>query len=368
MKRRLLAWGSWCRRAALSSAALLAAQACLAAGQGTPPIYEDKMNLLVYKDADGNPHPVKTVEDWQKRREHILAAMQLVMGPLPDASKKVPLNVRTLETVKLPKVTRKRITFSAEKGDRVSAYLLIPDGLKGKAPAMLCLHPTSALGKGVAVGFGPRPNRAYALELAQRGYVALAPDYPNMGGYKFDPYANGYASATMKGIWNHMRAVDLLQSRPQVDPDRIGCIGHSLGGHNTMFVAVFDPRIKAMVSSCGFNAFPKYKGGNLAGWSHKGYMPRIASVYGKDPKRMPFDFPEVVAALAPRPFFTNAPLGDSNFEVSGVRDCMKAARPVYALFGAADRLAARHPDAGHDFPPNVRREAYQFLDRALRTQ
>jgi len=343
----------------------LTAATPLHARQARPPFYADKTRLLVYIDANGRERPIIGAAEWPKRREHIIASMQLVMGPVPDASRKVPLDVRTFEVVKLAKVTRKKITFAVEKGDRVPAYVLIPHGLAGKAPAMLCLHPTSPLGKRVVVDLGPRPDRGYALELAQRGYVALAPDYPNSGGYRFDPYEHGYASATMKGIWNHMRAVDLLQSLPQVDPQRIGCIGHSLGGHNTMFVAAFDPRIKAVVSSCGFNSFFKYYGGNLAGWSHRGYMPRIASVYGKDPKKMPFDFTEVVAALAPRPFFVNAPLRDGNFEVSGVRDCIRAAMPVYELLGARENLVAVHPDAGHDFPPQVRQAAYKFLDRVL---
>jgi dienelactone hydrolase len=220
------------------------------------------------------------------------------------------------------------------------------------------------MGKREPVGFGNR-NLSYAAELAERGFVTLVPDYPNFGDYKVDPYAMGYASTTMKGIWNHQRAVDLLQSLPEVDPGRIGAIGHSLGGHNAIFVAVYDPRIKAIVSSCGFNAFPKYRKGNLTGWSHQGYMPRIAERYGADPSRMPFDFPDLVRALAPRPVFINAPLGDSNFDVSGVKDCVEAARPLYALLGAAEALIAVHPDCGHDFPPEVREQAYRFLQKAL---
>ena len=59
---------------------------------------------------------------------------------------------------------------------------------------------------------------------------------------------------------------------------RIGVIGHSLGGHNAIFTALFDGRIKAVVSSCGFNAFPFYYKGNIAGWSHQGYMPRLSAI------------------------------------------------------------------------------------------
>ena len=106
--------------------------------------------------------------------------------------------------------------------------------------------------------------------------------------------------------------------------------------------------------------------GNLTGWSHDGYMPRIRTTYGKDPKQMPFDFTELVGALAPRAFFINAPAKDGNFEVSGVKDCVRAALPVYELYGARDKLVAVHPDCGHDFPPAVREAAYTFVDKALR--
>ena len=345
-------------------AALLAAS-CATEPEGPPPYYPDKTDLLVWIDAAGKDHPITTAREWERRRRHILANAQAVMGPMPDASRRVPLDVRFGDETPLAKYTRKAVSFAVEPGDRVTALLLVPNGLKGKARAALCLHQTTALGKREPAGMGSR-NLAYAAELAERGFVTLAPDYPNYGDYKVDAYALGYASATMKGIWNHMRAVDLLQSLAEVDPGKIGVIGHSLGGHNSIFVAVFDPRIKAVVSSCGFNAFPKYYGGNLKGWSHKGYMPRIAETYGADPKKMPFDFTELVGALAPRAFFINAPLKDSNFEVSGVKDCVAAAMPVYDLLGAKDALVAAYPDAGHDFPPDVRNAAYEFLEKSLR--
>jgi len=349
------------RRFPQTAAVLLLVAAAAAAA--TPP-YADKSNLLTYADA-GVLHAVTTPADWQKRRGHILAAMQDVMGPLPDDSKKVPLDVKVHEEVRLPGVVRKKITFAAEKDDRVPAYLLVPEGLKARAPAMLCLHQTTPIGKAEPAGLGGNANLQYGLELARRGYVTLCPDYPNFGEYACDAYQRGYASATMKGIWNHRRAVDLLASLPEVDAGRIGCIGHSLGGHNAVFLGVFEPRIAVVVANCGFNSFAKYQGGNLAGWSHAGYMPRIASAYGCDPKKMPFDFTEVVAALAPRPVFVSAPLKDTNFEVSGVKDCIQAARPVYELLGAGGRLVAAYPDTGHDFPPEVRRLAYAFIDTML---
>ena len=173
----------------------------------------------------------------------------------------------------------------------------------------------------------------YALEFAKRGYVTLSPDYPSFGEHHHDFDSDDYESGSMKAIYDNMRAIDLLQSLPEVDPERIGCIGHSLGGHNSLFTAVFDERIKAVVTSCGFTRFHKYKGGDLRGWTSDKYMPRIASALRQlSPDRMPFDFTEVIAALAPRPVFIVAPLADDNFAVDGVRDVVAAAQPIYELF------------------------------------
>lgn len=355
----------WC----LPIVALVAVVALAWAAAESPPIYADKTRLLVYRDAQGKEHPVRTAADWAIRRAHILANMQVVMGPLPSADRKVPLDVRVTEEVPVGKAIRKKLTFATEAGDRLPAYLFLPTERPGKLPAMLCLHPTNReLGKGVSAGLGGKANRQYAVDLVERGYVTLAPDYVNMGEYKFNPYQNGYVSATMKAIWNHMRAIDLLQSLPEVDPERIGAIGHSLGGHNSIFVAAFDPRVKCVVSSCGFCSFPRYYGGNLQGWSHDGYMPRIRTEYGLKPEKMPFDFTEVVAALAPRPFLACAPVNDSNFDVQGVKDCINAAWPVYELLGASGKLSAIYPECGHDFPPEVQKVAYAWLDRWLKAK
>jgi dienelactone hydrolase len=266
----------------------------------------------------------------------------------------------------MPRYLRKKLTFAAEKNDRVPAYLLVPLGHTGRMPAVLCLHQTTRIGKGEPAGLGERDNMRYAVHLAERGYVTLAPDYPSFGDYAYDFGHSKFQSGSMKAIWNNMRAIDLLQALPEVDPERIGCIGHSLGGHNTLFTAAFDTRIKAAVSNCGFTSFAKYYDGNLKGWTSARYMPRIAAVYDLKPEKMPFDFTEVVAAIAPRAFLASAPIHDDNFEVSGVKDCIAAAKPVYELLGAGDRLAANYPDCKHDFPPEVRKVAYEWLDRWLK--
>jgi dienelactone hydrolase len=349
----------------ISYAQLISATALFAADPPeavAPRLYPDKSNLLVLRGRKGE-RKIDNAQSWQRRREHILIDMQLVMGPLP-ASATTPLDLQVTERVDCDGYERRKITFAAEPGDRVSGYLLVPDGA-ARRPAMLCLHQTVKIGAKEPIGLGNRNNLRYADELARRGYVTLAVDYPNYGDYVCDVYARGYASATMKGIVNHRRAVDLLQSLDEVDGNRIGVIGHSLGGHNSLFVAAFDPRIRCAVTSCGFCSFSKYMKGDLSGWSHAGYMPWIRERYGADPARIPFDFSEVLAAIAPRAVFIVAPLRDANFDVEGVRESVAAARPVFELLGAADKLVAIYPDAEHDFPPESREAAYRSIDRWL---
>jgi fermentation-respiration switch protein FrsA (DUF1100 family) len=335
----------------------------------TTPRYPDHARLLVVRDGSGRELPVQNRTDWEVRRAHILASFQEVAGALPGGERRVPLEIAVVEEVREQGLIRRKINFAVEPGDRVPAWLIYPDQSRrtgARWPAVLCLHQTIAIGKDEPVGLGSNPDLKYARELSERGYVTLSPDYPNFGEYQIDVYKLGYQSATMKAIWNNLRAVDLLCGLEEVDSERIGAIGHSLGGHNAIFTALSDARIKAVVSSCGFNAFPYYFRGNVAGWSHRGYMPRLRAEYGLDLKKVPFDFPELIAALAPRPFFTNSPLHDANFEVEGVRVCLDAARPVYSLLGAADRLAAFFPDAQHAFPKEARGRAYEFLDRYLK--
>ncbi|HUY87657.1 MAG TPA: alpha/beta fold hydrolase [Pirellulales bacterium] len=345
----------------------LAALALLAAAPPQAPEYRNHSRLMVYLDEAGQEHPVKTPADWAIRRKHILAGMQQAMGELPDRSQQPPLDPRETERVEQDGVVRIKLSFATADKDRVTAYLYLPKDLKPgeRRAAMLALHPTGAQGKDIVAGRG-KANRGYGLELAQRGYIVLAPDYPSFGELaNYDFAADRYVSGTMKGIVNHMRSVDFLQSRGEVDPERIGVIGHSLGGHNAMFVGVFDERLKVVVSSCGWTPFHDYYEGNIKGWTSDRYMPLLRDEYGLDPDRVPFDFYEVVAALAPRAFFSASPVRDSNFEVAGVRRAEPIARAVYQLFGADKQFVVRYPECEHDFPPEVRREAYEFVDRVL---
>ena len=327
--------------------------------------YPDHAALLVLRDAQGSEAPVKTNADWAKRVAHIRANMQLVMGKLPDPTRRVPLDVRIESEEMTEKYHRRKLKFTPEPDDRVPAWLLIPRNIPetGVTPAMLCLHQTNRVGKDEPAGLGGLPNLKYAHELAERGYICIVPDYPSFGEYRYDFKTQGahYASGTMKAIWNNIRAVDLLESLPQVDKSRIGVIGHSLGGHNALFTAMFDERLKATVTSCGFTPFHDYYNGKLEGWTSDRYMPRIRDVYNNDANRVPFDFYEILAGLAPRGCYSNSPLHDDNFEVEGVRKAFRKAEEVFRLFPDKNRLKLSTPDAQHDFPPEQREDAYAWL-------
>jgi dienelactone hydrolase len=332
-----------------------------------PLAYEDHADLMVFQDERGRLKPLTNPSEWGLRRAHILAAMQQVMGPLPEPTRRVPLQLSVLDETPTAKYVRRKVTFAVDPDDRATAYLLVPHGVDQPAPAVLCLHQTTSIGKDEPAGLGGKASLHYAHELANQGYVCIVPDYPSFGDDKYDFRSSDFASGSMKAIWNNVRSLDVLETMPEVDPDRIGCIGHSLGGHNALFTAVFDLRIKAVVTSCGFTAFHSYKGGNLAGWTSPRYMPRIATAHHNDPDQMPFDFHEIVAALAPRPVFINAPIRDDNFDITGVREVVAKANRVYELvrIRETDQCTLVTPDCGHDFPDDVRMRAYQWLSERL---
>jgi dienelactone hydrolase len=329
--------------------------------------------LLVYRGPGGNPVAVKTPEDWAKRRAEILRGMESVMGQLSGDGKRCPLDPMTEEEVDCGTYVRRLVTCASEPGSRVPAYLLVPKDVlenKKKVPAVLCLHGTdNVVGHGTVVGLGTRPNRGYAKELAERSYVTLAPNYPLLAKYQPDLKKLGWESGTLKAVWDNKRGLDLLVTLPYVDGSKMGAVGPSLGGHNSVYTAVFDDRLK-VVSSCGLDSYLDYYGGDEKnwqpekGWCQTRYMRKFADYKGRL-EDIPFDFHEMIGALAPRHVLIIAPKKDSNFRADSVDRIAAAARPVFKLFGHEGRLQVEHPDCEHDFPSEMREMAYKLFDREL---
>ena len=340
----------------------------------TPRLPRD--NLLVYRGTNNELLPVQSPDGWIKRRAEIVQGMQAVMGPLPGREKRCSLDMKVEEEIDCGSYVRRLITYTSESTSRVPAYLCIPKSAllatAKQTPAVLCLHGTdNVVGHGVVVGLGNKPNRQYASELAERGYVTLAPNYPLLAKYQPDVNALGWKSGTLKAVWDNMRGLDLLESLPFVKPGCFGAIGHSLGGHNAVYTSVFDDRIQAIVSSCGLDSYLDYYNGDEKnwfpekGWCQTRYMLRLADYRGRLPE-IPFDFHELIGALSPRHVLIIAPLKDNNFQAASVDRIATAARPVFKLHGHLDRLRIEHPDCEHDFPPEMRTAAYELFDAVLR--
>ncbi|WP_153555915.1 alpha/beta hydrolase [Roseimaritima sediminicola] len=329
-------------------------------------------------------HPLlrsaSTAERWEANRAELVKRMQSIMGELPPKPAAAAPRWEVLSETDCGIYVRKHIRYLSEPRCWTPAYLCVPKQAADSVapneadtplPAVLCLHPTDNVnGNKVVVGLGGRANRQYAAELAERGYVTLAPAYPLLADYQPDLEQLGWESGTLKAIWDNMRGVDLLQSLPYIDDQAIGAIGHSLGGHNAVYTAVFDPRIRVIVSSCGLDSYRDYYGGDRAnweggrGWTSQRYMPRLAQ-YQDRLSEIPFDFHEMIAALAPRATLIVAPLHDSNFRPESVDKIARAARPIFELYGAGEALRIAHPDCDHDFPPEQRQRAYELFDQVL---
>lgn len=333
--------------------------------------------VMIYTNSKGNSEPITNKKQLTARQKEILAGMEAGMGKLPDRKGLPAFDLHYTDSLKTENYTRYSVNFTVADNETVFAYLYIPvSSGKKKHPAMLALHETDAIGKKSVDGQGRNPNLAYAKELAKRGYVVIAPDYPSFGeSIPYDFKKDRYESGTMKGIFNHVRCIDLLESRKDVDANRIGVIGHSLGGHNAMFVGAFDSRLKVVVTSCGWTLFDfynigeaasKHYGGRLGPYAQDRYMPLLRDKFNLESEKMPFDFDQIIAAIAPRAFFSNSPVKDSNFDYKGVEKGITNVQPVYSLLKADNLLQVRYPDSAHDFPTSVRQEAYQFIDSLLK--
>jgi dienelactone hydrolase len=323
------------------------------------------------------PNGAKTTKaEWDAKRAAIRAVWLDYIGGLPP---RVPAKYEVVSETPEKDHVRQKIVYDTVYGDRVTAYLLIPNSVResGKrAPAVLALHGTGEPGKDSVAS--PKGKRPYGIELVSRGYVVLAPDaltsgdriYPGLKYFRDAPfYAKHPAWTTVaKNITDHMQGVDLLAAHALVDPQRIGAIGHSFGAYNAYFLAGADDRIKAAVASCGFIPFTGHP--NPGHWGVRDWythLPRITPDLEKG--RVPFEFHEIVALAAPTPlFFYNgqSDAGSPNWKVVG--DCMVDLRRLYVWMKAEERFVSVMGVGVHDFPEPIRKMSYDFLDRWLKPE
>ncbi|MDB6113331.1 MAG: dipeptidyl aminopeptidase/acylaminoacyl-peptidase, partial [Lacunisphaera sp.] len=180
---------------------------------------------------------ITTKKEWAEKRSEILRTWLDYIGGLPERPR---VTYEVVSEEKMKDHVRKKIVFNSVDGDKIPAYLLIPDAAVAggaKFPAILALHPTNPDGKSsIAKAEGMR-NRTYAYELVSRGYIVLAPDdltsgeriYPGHRDFDAGPFYEKYPhwSTVGKNTIDHLQAIDLLSQLDLVDPNRIGVIGHS---------------------------------------------------------------------------------------------------------------------------------------------
>ena len=321
---------------------------------------------------------------WESKARDIRRRMASVLGAEPETAP--PLDVKIHEETRTEAYLRRLITYQTEPGERIPAYLLIPldylarqirhEDWKNPGPAIVCLHQTIDIGKKEPVGLGGSKDYAYAHDLAERGYVCIVPDHLAAGDRVPDGYepfetdefyrTNPEWSAVGKAVWDTRRAVDVLYTLDEIDTDRIGIIGHSLGGSTAMFAAACDTRIRACVSNCGLTTFATNP--NRIEWARKKwhvYIKALRPVFEAGGES-PFDFHEVISLIAPRAFLNISSITDNIVSTpAAMFELAERVREVYGLLGVPQNFATHFHDLGHTFPQELRELAYGWFDRAL---
>ncbi len=291
-----------------------------------------------------------------------------LLGRLPRGG---DLRAETIETADLGDVIREKVRYQAEPGEWIPAYVFVPRARRAPGPAVLCLHQHGGqfhLGKSEPAGLAGHPEQAYALALARRGYVTLVADFicfeerrdPAFEGnnherFEFTRRLVEGSTLQAKMLFDTMRALDYLVARPEVDPGRVGCIGHSLGGQQTLFTAALDERIAAAVSSCGFASYRTIFRDRI-NHNYSLYVPDLLS-HG--------DVGDVLALVAPRPFLAVVGNADRIFPFDGIQESIAVAARRYQALCAGDRLELVAVDGGHGFVESLRERAYAWLDQWL---
>lgn len=308
---------------------------------------------------------------WQKK---LRAKLTTLLGGFPDRPS--ALAPRILEQRDFPGYTREKFIFESRPGLGVLAYLLKPAKASGPLPVAICV-PGHGRGVDDIVGIDekgrPRTDKAgyqhdFALQMVEQGVAALAIE-PLAFGCRRDPAnkkrgltANACQPAAGAALlfgetmiawraWDVMRAIDWIETRKDLDADRVGCLGISGGGTCTLFTTALEPRIKAALVSGYLNTFRD----SILSIGHcmDNYVPGILNWC---------EMSDVAGLVAPRPLYFESGERDRIFPVEAAREAFGEVKKIYEVFGAADQT-------GHETFPDEHvffgRQGVPFLARAL---
>ncbi|HEU5117751.1 MAG TPA: alpha/beta hydrolase family protein [Isosphaeraceae bacterium] len=324
----------------------------------------DSLDYTLLRYAENRPElafRAQSVEEARLWSAQARAKLLELLGGLP--AERVALDPVLGEPVQRPGYTRREVTFSTRPGLRAFAYLLIPDNHQERSPAVLCL-PGHGRGADDIVGIDEDGHdrdhldgyqHDFAVQCVQKGYVALALEQLGFG-HRRDPAARekGPSSSSCQPAagaalllgesmaawrtWDAMRALDYLETRPEVDPKRLAVMGISGGGTITFTTAALDDRVKAAVVSGAFCTSRD----SILSRSHgiDNYIPGILRW---------FETADLTGLIAPRYLFVEAGTQDNIFPKPGVEEALEGARKVYETLEAPDHLDNAYFDAGHPF-------------------
>jgi dienelactone hydrolase len=299
------------------------------------------------------------MEAWKHRRGQLEDSWRQFLGTIPHPAGAPVPNV--LEEAVVEGVRRQLVRYEAEPGLPIEAYLLRPEKPGPPGPGAVVLHSTVDYTIRQPAGLEGPPGVHLGWHLARRGYVAICPrcflwqyGRPKQPGEAVDWFRKRHPGVTgmAKMLFDAVRAVDLLASLPEVDPSRLGAIGHSLGAKEVLYLSAFDTRIRASVSSEGGIGL------SYSNWDAPWYLGDAIRRPG-----FPLDHGQVLALSAPRAFLL---IGGDSADGDQSWPYIEAALPLWELTGAPEAVGLLNDHQGHAFPPLALERSMQWLDWSLR--
>ncbi len=309
---------------------------------------------------------VKTLDDWKARREVCRQQLLEMLGldPFPE---KTPLQAVVTGTVDHEQFTVENLHFQSMPGLYVTGNLYIPKNLDKPAPAILYVCGHGAVQKD-NVSYGNKVGyQHHGAWFARNGYICLTIDTVQLGEiegihhgtYRYNMWwwnSRGYTPAGVEA-WNCVRSLDYLETRKEVDPNRIGVTGRSGGGAYSWWIAAIDERIKAAVPVAGITDLQNHVvDGTVEG--HCDCM-FIVNTYR-------WDYPMVAALVAPRPLLISNTDKDEIFPLDGVCRVHQKVRDIYRLYGAEDKLGLQITEGPHKDTQELRIHAFVWFNRFLK--
>ena len=303
---------------------------------------------------------IHSLSDWQTQRAQTQRELRYMLGldPLP---KRTPLNARITGTLDRDSYRIQKVVFQSLPGLYVTANLYIPNALSEPAATILYVCGHSPHPCGTKVMYQDR-----AAAYVDQGYACLIVDtleYGEVPGIHHGTHnlnlwnwlALGYTPLGVE-VWNAIRALDYLESVPDVDATRVGMTGFSGGGAVTWFTAAVDERVAAAVPVCSTYTF----GSQAANWLAFGQCDCIFmhNTFWQD-------LTTVAALIAPRPLLILSGMKDSIFPPDGYHEVYRQAKRVYDLYGESERIREVDEDVGHADTTLLRMEAMEWMNRWL---